>query len=133
MLYSFSCLIPSGGTEYTQTKFSLQLASGIINNIDIYFPDGCCGLVHCHINDSLYQIVPTNADGSLTGSGNLIKFNEDISFTSEPYQLQFWGWNEDTTYDHTIDVRIELAKRSSLLRYTMSSFASLLLFNQEKT
>jgi len=131
MLYSYSCKFTKEHTEATKEKYVLKLASGVINGIDIYFPQGCCGLVFVHVNDGLHQIVPVNPDSQLTGSGNLIRFSEDILFDSEPYELQFYGWNVDTEYDHTIDIKIELHKQSSLLRYIMKSLASLIIFEKE--
>ena len=123
--------VTKGRSELTKQKHVLKLASGVINGIDIYFPEGCCGLVFTHLNDGLHQIVPVNPDSQLTGSGNRINFQEDIVFDSEPYELQFYGWNIDSDYDHTIDIKIELHKQSSLLRYIMKSLASLIIFNKE--
>jgi len=131
MLYSNTCLFRLNPGTPVQEKHILKLASGIINSIEIYFPDGCCGLVHIHLDDGLYQIVPVNSDQDLVGSGNNIKFNEDIKFTSEPYELQLYGYNEDTENHHRIDIRIELQEQSSLLRYIMANLAAVLTFKKD--
>jgi len=131
MLYSYSCLFRKNPGEPISEKHILKLASGIINGIEVFFPHGCCGLVHVHLDDGLYQIVPVNSDEMLVGSGNPIKFNEDIKFISEPYELQFYGYNEDTANDHCIDVRIELQEQASLLRYIMANLAAVLTFRED--
>lgn len=131
MLYSYSCKFRKNPLTPINEKHILKLANGIINSIEVFFPEGCCGLVHVHLDDGLYQIVPVNSDEMLVGSGNNIKFNEDINFTSEPYELQFYGYNADTSYDHWIDVRIELQKQGSLLRYIMQNLATLAIFRKD--
>lgn len=130
MLYSFSHTFTAANTEDNKQKFTLKMASGVINGIDIYFPHGSCGLVHIHVNRGLYQIVPVNTAHQLVGSGNLIRFNEDIQLYHEPYELELYGWNEDDTYDHTIDIKIELHSPQSLLRYIMSNLASIITFKE---
>lgn len=126
MFFSFDCLFLQDGTAGDYEPHTLRLCSGVINNIEFFFPDGCCGLVHVHLNDGLHQIAPLSPDQDLTGSGNIIKYNEDINFVSEPYELQLWGYNLDTEYDHTVSVRIEIQNPESLLRYVMKSLSSLL-------
>ena len=128
MLYSFSCLFPKGKSITEQTKHILKLRSGIINKIEVMFPEGCCGLVQVYINDGLFQIAPVNTDDTFAGSGVTIKFNEDREFITEPYELQLYGWNEDTENNHTIAVMIEIQDPSSLLRYVMKNLSNILTF-----
>jgi len=118
MVYVFDFTVPKNTTKETQQLKRLKLCYGIIHQIDIVFPSGCCGLVHAHIDDALHQVWPTNPDGTFSGDGAPISGKVFHELAVEPFELQLWAWNEDDSYDHTITVRIWILKPWHLLPFS---------------
>jgi len=118
MIYAFSFTVQKNTTQQNQQLKRLKLCYGIIHQIDIVFPIGCRGLVHCHIDDALHQIWPTNPDSTFSGDGEVISGKEFYELKVEPFELQLWAWNEDDTYDHTIIVRIWMLKPWELFAFS---------------
>jgi len=106
MIFEFDLDIPANTAEKDKIKINMKLTYGILHQIDIMFPTGCAGLVYCHINDQLKQIFPTNEQGKFKGDGVVISGKVYYELYWEPFELQFWGWNEDDTYDHRVTCRL---------------------------
>jgi len=128
MIYVFPFTVQKNTTEENQQLKRLKLCYGIIHQLDIVFPAGCVGLVHCHINDALHQIWPTNPDATFHGDGETISGKEFYELAVEPFELQLWAWNEDDTYDHTIVVRFWILKPWELSAFSEKIWA----FTEEK-
>jgi hypothetical protein len=120
MFYAWNILLSSGGSAAGKTKQVLQLAKGVITRTEFIFPTGCAALVSCTLNDALHQVYPANPDLAFTGDGEKIEITDEYSMQFEPYQLQFYGWNTDETYDHTVTIRLLLIPRSHIFRVTMA-------------
>jgi len=123
MIYVFPFTVQKNTTQQNQQLKRLKLCYGIIHQIDIVFPTGCVGLVHCHIDDALHQIWPTNPDATFHGDGEVISGKEFYELAVEPFELQLWAWNEDDTYDHTIVVRFWILKPWELSAFSEKMWA----------
>ena len=112
MVYNFNIEVPQDGSVATSQATRLKLTAGVIHQVEVYFPAGCAGLVHCHINDGLYQVWPSNPDDNMFGDDSLFSFEEDYELDTDPYELTVYAWNEDDTYNHTIRVSLGILPRS---------------------
>jgi hypothetical protein len=115
MFYVWDILLPFGKAEATQSKHVLSMEKGTITRCEVSFPCGCCGLVFCHIDDALHQVYPKNPDNRLYGNGETLVSRDEYEIKEEPYQLEFYGWNTDDTYNHTVTVRIQLVPAKEIL------------------
>lgn len=120
MYYAWNITLPAGKTTAGKTKKVLQLAKGVLVKTEIVFPIGCAGLVYCTLNDALHQVYPTNPNLAFTGSGETISIPDEYPMPVEPYQLQFYGWNTDDTYQHIITIRLNLIPRIQITRITLA-------------
>ncbi len=120
MYYAWNILLPAGKSSSSKTKKVLQLAKGVLIKTEIVFPTGCAGLVYCTVNDALHQVYPTTPNLAFTGNGETIDIPDEYSMLVEPYQLQFYGWNTDVTYQHIVTIRVNLIPRIQITRVTLA-------------
>ena len=108
MFYVFPLTIPASTAETAKIKTVLPLTRGKITQVQVHFPSGHVGLTHIGLNCGLHQFLPTNAEANFSTSGETISIAEDFLLDTAPFQLEAYTWNEDTIYDHTITVRVQL-------------------------
>lgn len=108
MIYSYPLTIPANTLEADKLKFILPLDRGEITRVMVQFPSGHMGLTHVGLNRGLHQLYPTNPEATFSSSSETIVWDEELPSDTPPYQLEAYAWNEDTTYDHTITVRVVL-------------------------
>ena len=115
MLYSKQITLESGKTEATSTKTYFKVNKGVISNMWITFPAGCAGLVKLRIYHEGHPFVPVNADNYLRGDNVTFQFPVMFEITEEPMALTVEAWNEDETYNHTIDIMFLILPKSVVL------------------
>lgn len=106
MLYVHRHTIPPNTLETVPLKHILKLTYGIIHKVSIGFPRGCCGLAHLKIYRSEHQIFPTNVEASFAFDNANIEWQEHYPLLGKPFEIELFGWNNDTLFSHTITVRI---------------------------
>jgi len=108
MFFCWDITIPADTQEYDPLESWLKLGSGIITRIDVKFPSGCHGMVKIRVFLESLQLAPLSEDEWVTGDDETVPTETGAELTDHPYKLKFVGCSPDTTYDHTITVRIEL-------------------------
>ena len=126
MFYAWNITLPKGKDTTAKTKRVLYLEKGTITRFELTFPMGCCGLVYVHVNDALYQVYPKDASYQFTGNGQTIVSSDEFEIKEEPYQLNFYGWNEDEKYDHTVTVRIQLVPAKEIIRRVIGGLSDVM-------
>lgn len=116
MFYAWNITLPKGKDIFNKTKWILDLEKGTIIRCEVVFPIGCANLVFVHINQALHQVYPKNPDYQFIGNGVTISSTDEYEIKEEPYQLEFYGWNTDEIYKHTITVRIQLVPKREIVR-----------------
>lgn len=120
MFYAWNFQLAANKTEAAKTKHELYMEKGTVTKCEIVFPLGCANLVFVHIDDALYQVWPKDTTYKFIGNGSLIVCNDEYEIKEPPYTLQFYGWNTDEIYDHTITVRIQLVPAKEILHRVVS-------------
>ena len=118
MIYVFPITIPANTPATAKLKTILPLSRSRIIGVMVQFPAGHVGLTHLALNIGLHQMFPTNPEAAFSSSGETIDWPEDFTLDKDPCQMEAYAWNDDTTYDHTITVRVvceALAERTSIL------------------
>lgn len=111
MFYRYSLLIPASTAQAAPVSTTMQLAHGIVHQVEIAFPPGCAGLVHVAVFRFEHQRWPTNTDQQFAWDDyTIVMRNEKFGLVSQPYTLTLRGWSEDTTFDHTVVCRIGIKK-----------------------
>jgi len=120
MFYAWNILLTKGNTAATPEKTILIIERGIIVRCEVFFPSGCSGLAYCHINKALHQIYPKNPDYQYAGNGEAIIASDEYEIKEEPHQFEFYGWNTDEIYDHTVTVRIQVVPKREITRLALA-------------
>jgi len=106
MIYSTNIEIPSNTVQGDPIEQQLDLCYGIIRQIDIGFPAGCCGLVGIKLKRALHSLFPVGEQNWFTGDDVNISFDEQYMLLYEPFHLSIEAYNLDDTYNHTIVFRV---------------------------
>ena len=115
MYYAWNFTLTANRAEATKTRQELYLEKGTVTQVEVIFPVGCANLVYVHINNALHQVWPKDPQYKFVGDGSHIVCSDEYEIKEEPYTLQFYGWNTDEIYDHTITVRIQIVPAKEIL------------------
>ena len=106
MIYVYPISIPPNTNQYSPLVQDLQLSAGKVTQVQIQYPSGVSGLAHVQLAIGLWQIYPTNPDGSFTTSAETIIWDEDFDIDTGSNILRAICWNDDTVNSHTVTVRV---------------------------
>ena len=115
MLYSKQITLLAGKTEAEATRTSFKVNKGVISDVWITFPAGCAGLVKMRIYHEGHPFLPVNQDNYLRGDNYTFRFPVMFEIIEEPMLLTVEAWNEDATYNHTVDVLFLILPKSLVL------------------
>ena len=115
VIYSLSITTPANTGQGSALRTPLKVTRGLIWRIEIDYPPGCCGLCHCIILDGSYHMFPATPGESLSADGAVIGFDDLYYKAAAPFELTVVTWNDDETYDHTLNVRIGLASNEAFI------------------
>ena len=106
MIYTKTLSSVAGGSASNPRKEDMFLTSGLIYQVELYFPPGSSGLLHVAIFDGGYQAWPSEAGETFFGDNTLISFPDRYYIDSPRKAFTISHWNEDDTYAHTFQIRI---------------------------
>ena len=121
MVYAASIKTEHGKSEADATETPLKVVKGLIYRLEVEFPPGCCGLVHMQLYDAGYMVYPATPGVSFHGDNATIGFDDCYLKGSAPYTFIIKTWNEDDTWDHTIQVRVAMASAEAFMSRYMPS------------
>ena len=116
MFFEYDITVTKLTTEATAEETRLPLSKGIINFINVQFPIGCAGLVHCRLEHHTFPHFPSNPSGNFKSDGFIIPVQGPIKFLSEPHEVNVVAWNEDDSLDHTITLRFDITESEPYIR-----------------
>lgn len=108
MFFCWDITITESTTEADPLTDWLGLPKGVITHVDVKFPAGCHGMVKVRLFDQALQLIPLSEDEWITGDDETVPTNTYYEMLDKPYKLKFIACSPDTTYPHTITVRIEV-------------------------
>jgi len=101
----------------------LQVAPGVVQHVEVYFPDRCAGLARLRIMYWERQVWPSNPDGFFRGNDSTTAFDEDLEIVDPPYSFDIQGWNLDDTFLHEPIVRVQIMPTDKVLRNILGRLA----------
>lgn len=108
MIFGESIITPSSTLVTDPLLTTIELTKGLIYKFEFDFPPGSAGLLHCYLKYHETQIIPIKIGETLYGDNRLISFGEKMMMDVEPYEIVVVSYNNDTSYDHTLQIRIGL-------------------------
>lgn len=122
MIYEKSLTIPKNTPITAPVTTIVPVHPGIVKQVSVYFPAGCCGLARCCILYWERQVWPSNPDSYFHGDGQNLVFPEDIRLVDLPYEFTLVGWNLDDTFQHTITVRLAISPEDTTMTQLLAQF-----------
>ena len=115
MLYSNQITIPANTQGSAPTSTKIKLSLGFIHTIWLTFPPGCVGLVKIRMLIDGHPFLPVHQDSYISGDGYTFPFPVMFEITDEPMTLTVEAWNDDDTYNHSIQVIILVLPKELIL------------------
>lgn len=118
MIFVKEFTIPINTLSSNPAHSTLIISSGLIYKVEFQFPAGCAGLAGLMISDGGFQLWPATRGTWFRSDNFTIAFEDMYLKETDPLQLDLWGYNEDTVYNHTLFFRVGIAdKRIYQARY----------------
>jgi hypothetical protein len=111
MIYWESITIPTNTYATNPKRTKIHITKGLVYACEVDFPPGCCGLVKVAIYDAGHQVYPADPDQRIAGNGRPVWLDDLYFKLSPPWELDCSTWNEDDTFEHTIQVYVAVADR----------------------
>src|SRR5487761_2207949 len=112
MIFDFYVLTPKNTPAYSPVLTNAPIVLGTITNFAAFMPPGSNGLAHLKVLLGLYQLFPSSEQGDFSASGFMYEVAEEYVVDVSPAELTLVTWNEDTTYDRGITVRLVIQPAS---------------------
>lgn len=108
--------IPANTAETAKKKQACKISRGTLTDLVIFYPAGCHGLARCQVYLGQKPIAPRNPSNYLAADDMPIiirDLNERI--TGNRPVLNWFLWNVDETYGHTLWMSAEWISEDALL------------------
>jgi hypothetical protein len=104
VLYRTALTIPAATSKYAPESIYLNVSEGIVTRWLVGFPPGCAGLVNVAVYWHEQKVLPEGEAASLYWDGYMYDVEDYLVLEQPPYRLRVAGWNNDTSYPHTVFV-----------------------------
>jgi hypothetical protein len=100
--------LPKNTAITSYLSFTMRLPVSVSERLWVEFPSGCAGLVGVQLWRGVNQIFPIPAGTWFRSNGFVFSFKFTHFFDTEPFDVEFRGYNLDDTFQHTPWVALEL-------------------------
>jgi len=114
MFFSYNITVTAATTEATAVETELELAAGIIHQIDFLFPVNSNREVYVKIMHAAYQLCPSNRDDSIRANNTCVSTREFYELIPGGNVLTVKAWNVHATVDFMITVNIGILPKRIL-------------------
>jgi hypothetical protein len=111
MFYCFNHTITTADTAAAKHEIEMQLAAGVIHQVDILFEDGCDHEGKVQIFHADHQLWPSNRGEALRGNATVVSFREFYELKAGNSELTAYIWGDGTIEDVEIIIQIGLLSR----------------------
>ncbi len=102
MHYAGQFVVTSGSTIKAQSSLKIAITEGILHSGVFFFPAGCRGTVHVHLDQAIHQIWPTNPSGTFAFENHVHIVKDYYQIPSGVKQVELKGYSVDADNDHAI-------------------------------
>jgi hypothetical protein len=101
----------------------MAVTRGLVYRVELVFPPGPIGLLHCQIFDGNYQYFPATPGESIHTNDEVVSFDDLYLKQTDPLEFIIKTWNNDDTYEHGLQVRIAMASKEAFMSRYMPSIS----------
>ncbi len=114
MFYAFSHTVLDTNIVTNRKRLDLELAAGVIHQVDVLFQSGCDHLVNVQINHANLQLWPSNRGSFLRGNATVISFREFLELSPGNSGLTAYIWGDGTVTGVEVIIQIGLLPKRVL-------------------
>lgn len=94
MFYAYTHTILTTNTAAAPKRIDMELAAGVIHQVDILFEDGCNHKAAVQVWRGGHQLWPANRGAYLTGNATVVSFREFEELTKGKNDLYALVWGD---------------------------------------
>lgn len=118
MIYAKDITTPKNTPASAPVITPLILTRGLIYKVEVEFPPGPSGYLHCFMLHGSHQFCPIPDGETFRSDSAVIDFEDTYPMQTEPFRINIHTYNLDDTYDHWLQVRIGVvSKEVFMARY----------------
>ncbi len=106
MLFSRHITIPANTSQANSINTKVKVSVGYITKIWVTFPAGCIGLAKLRIYNEGHPFLPDEQNEYISGDNYTFDYPVMFPIKEEPMTLTIQTWNEDTAYQHIVQVQM---------------------------
>ena len=114
VLHVVRLTVPAGTPRDEPVRKVVSLDGRALTGFYVYFPPGCCLLVGVRLKYGQAQLFPSPPGEWLRGHGYLVGSRTWWPFPESPCKLTLEAYNEDSRYDHTLEVYVDYLARGEI-------------------
>jgi len=114
MFYTFSHTVTTDDVVTDKKELEMQMAAGVIHQVDVLFQDGCDHLVNVQVFIADLQLWPSNRDGVMKGNATVISFREFLELQPGGAKLTAKIWGDGTVTEKEVVIQIGLLSKRIL-------------------
>ena len=115
MLFVDTFTVPAATPAASPVSRELQIAHGIIHQVEVVFLDGPENEVKVALRHGLHRVVPSQPDASVVGNAEAVRIILWEPAEEPPYLVIIEAWSPDADYPHEVTVRVSILPREILL------------------
>lgn len=123
MIYTLDFTIPITATKAAPQHSVLEVTKGLVYRVEFQFPAGSAALAYMAVFDGGFQVWPSTLGEFFHTDNWTIAFDDPYLKSAAPYQFDFYGYNLDETYPHTIYARIGMVDKKIFIARFLPSVA----------
>lgn len=116
MIWAQTITVPKSTVPATPLVRPWIIPNGLIYKVEISFPPGPSGYVGVQLKTASHNLYPADEDQWFIGDNDTLSFEDEYMFNLESKQIDINCYNEDETYDHTIQVRLGIITDEAIIR-----------------
>lgn len=131
MIYLQNITTPANTPTTSPLKTVVKITKGLVFKLELSFPPGPSGLLHVYIKHGGHKVWPSGSLDAFCGDNNTISFDDVFLVQQPPYSFDIYTYNNDDTYEHSVNVRIGLVSQEIFMArflptYTYDHFLKML-------
>jgi len=131
MFYSKNINVEYETTETSPSETEMELAAGVIHQIDIIFPVNANREVYVKLMDGGYQLFPTNRDDWIRANNTIISSREFYELIPGRNIITVVAYNDHAADDFLISVNIGILPRRILQPFSFKELLAAALGMEE--
>lgn len=124
MIYSKWIETPANTPLTSPLRTSIRLTKGLVYQFEVMFPPGAAGLHRVAVFNGGIQVYPFIPGQFFRGDGETLSFQETLLVEGSFPRFIVVSYNEDTVYDHGIEIRIGIVSEDIFIARFLPSVAA---------